>query len=140
MFANKKEHRHKLFLIWVLAGFFFINNANSQELPDSVTYQTIATALNSGDIEQIAPLLYTKVEIALPDKAGIYSQAQAYYILKDFFEKNHPTSFQIINESSTNKSNFIVGKMHTATQHFRICYLTKYSDNKLYIYQFSVEK
>jgi len=140
MFANKKAHQHKLFLIWIFVGLFYINNIYSQQSNDSITYDNISRALNSGDIQQLAPLFYTKVEITLPDKAGIYSQAQAYYVIKDFFDKNPPTSFEIINESLNNKSNFIVGKMHTNTQLFRICYLAKYTDNKLYIYQFSVEK
>lgn len=140
MFSNKKTHPHKLFLIWLFACLFSINSLYSQQQTDSISITTIAEALNNGEIEKLANLFNTKVDITLPDQSGIYSCTQAYFILKDFFKKNPPTSFQIINESLNNGSNFIVGKMHTANQHFRVGYLTKYENNKLYIYQFRIEK
>lgn len=140
MFANKKAHQHKLFLIWFFVGFFSINASFAQVTFDSTSYQTIANALNSGDIQHLSPMLNTKVDLSLPNQVGIYSNTQTYYILKEFFQKNPPLSFQIINESMNNGSSFIVGNMQTANQDFRVCYLTKITDNKLFIYQFSIEK
>ncbi len=136
MFSNK----NKLFVTWLIALLFIVNFAYSQNTTDTTAYQTIKKAFNSGDIQQLSLLFNTKVDITLPNEAGIYSSTQAYYILKEFFKLNHPRSFYIITENYNNGSNLIVGKMRTANENFRVCYLTKYSGNKLLIYQIRIEK
>lgn len=141
MFANKKTNIHKPFLFIALT-FVFCNllaSAQTNNNTDSITYLTISTALNKGDVKIFNQVLNEKTDITLPYTSGIFSKRQAYYILKDFFENNPPKSFQIINTSVNNGSNFIVGKMHTSNQHYRVCYLTKYTNNNLYIYQIRIE-
>lgn len=141
MFANKKTHMHKPFLfLYFIVCFCFISVKSQTEASiDSTTYLTISNALNEGKVDIFKDVLYEKTDITLPEQSGIYSKRQAYFILKDFFGKNQPNSFQIINTSFNNGSNFIVGKMHTNNQHYRVCYLTKYTNNNFYIYQIRIE-
>ncbi len=140
MFSNKKTHNHKLFLIWLFFTFFLASQGFSQAQNDSTIHNSISKALQSGQAKELSELFYEKVDIILPNQSGIYSKSQAFFIIKDFFEKNPPVSFQVINQNFNNGSSFVVGKLHTAKQHFRVCYLTKYSDNLFYIYQFRIEE
>lgn len=142
MFANKKTLTHKPFLFVVLSIIFCAPYCKAQNIAktDSLTYLSISSALNKGELDIFNKVLNEKTDITLPGKSGIFSKRQAFFILKDFFEKNPPKSFQIINTSINNGSNFIVGKMHTSKQHYRVCYLTKRTNNNLYIYQIRIEK
>lgn len=142
MFANKKTQAPKLLLFVLLSITILSKPVKAQKTinADSITCIRISEALNKGNIEALKEVLNRKTDITLPDKSGIYSNRQAYFILKYFFTENPPKSFQIINTSFNNGSNFVVGKMHTTSQHYRVCYLTKEINNKSYIYQIRIEK
>ncbi len=142
MFANKKTHLHKLFLIWFFAYVFYPSQIYAQNISitDTTIYTTINAALSNGNIDILEPFFNKNIDITLPNNSDIFSNKQALYILKEFFKTNPPTLFQPINQNFNNGSNFIVGKMHTKNQHYRVCYITKYTDNKLLIYQIRIEK
>ncbi len=140
MFSNKKVQLYKLFTIWLFASIIFSGYANAQNTKDTVAYKTIENAFKSGEMQKLSQLFNNKIDVTLPNQTGIYSSTQAYYILKEFFKSNKPRSFYIITENYNNGSNLIVGKMSTANENFRVCYLTKYSENRLLIYQIRIEK
>jgi len=119
---------------------FNANYVLSQEIIDTTDFKKIEKAIISGETDLLSQFFNIKVDIILPSQSGIYSKLQAHFIIQEFFKKYPPTSFQIINETQNNGSIFTVGKMHTKNQHFRVCYLTKQTNNKILIYQFRIEK
>lgn len=107
---------------------------------DSIFNKKVEMAIKQGDAEKLSLLFYTKIDLTLINNSGLYSKHQAKFVLTEFFKDNRPDSFNILNESKNMESNFTVGRLHTTHQHFRVCYLTKVINNKLYIYQLRIEK
>ena len=52
-------------------------------------------ALRSGNAQELSKYVDEKIEISLPDKSDSYSKSQAIMVLKDFFQNNGVTGFEV---------------------------------------------
>ncbi|HWC53267.1 MAG TPA: DUF4783 domain-containing protein, partial [Chitinophagaceae bacterium] len=52
-------------------------------------------ALRSGNAEELSKYFDDNVELTLPDKSDNYSKAQAVLIMRDFFNNNNVTNFEV---------------------------------------------
>ncbi len=117
-----------------------VSEAKTQTQSDSVFYSLITNAIIEGNADELSALFHSKVDLTLPGQNNIYSKYQAKFILKDFFLKHRPDSFNLVNQNKIDDSSFIVGKLHTAEKHYRVCFLTKTISNVIYIYQIRIEE
>jgi len=70
------------------------------------------------------------------DKEGTFSKAQAEQIMKEFFTKYTPKSFEIKSQgTSSDGSNYAIGTLVTNKGNFRTYFLVKTISNKSYIQQ-----
>ncbi|MBI9067897.1 MAG: DUF4783 domain-containing protein [Salinivirgaceae bacterium] len=140
MFLKKKKLLQRTFICIIAITLFFINNGYSQNQTDSLINKQISKAILDGNANDLSILFHSQVDMVLPQQSGIFSKVQAKFILKEFFKTNIPESFNIITQDANKGSNFIVAKLHTVDQHYRVCFLTKKTLESTLIYQIIIEK
>ncbi len=104
-------------------------------------YEDIANSIKSGDAKHIATFFNSSVDLTIMDKENVYSKAQAELILKDFFSKNHPKSFNILHKgSSPEGTQYAIGNLITSNgKTFRISFYLKNNDGKFVLLELSIE-
>jgi hypothetical protein len=118
----------------IVSGFTFISLFPENSL-DDIT-KNIANAIRKGNATELAVYFNSSIDLTVPGKEGSFSKAQAEQIVKDFFTKNTPKSFEIKHQgTSADGSNYAIGSLVTNKGNFRTYFLTKSISNKNYIQQ-----
>ena len=122
-------------LIFVIAsGFTFFNLSPKNSLADIT--KNVADAIRKGSASELAVYFNSTIDLTILDKEGTFSKAQAEQIIKDFFTKNTPKSFEIKSQgTSSDGSNYVIGALVTSKGNFRTYFLVKTIANKSYIQQ-----
>ncbi len=95
-------------LLLMLLMVFAQPKASAQSTPDDA-FGKIAAAIQGGNADALTPFLQAQVEITLPGADEAYSAQQATFVLKDFFAKNAPKSFQVIHKGNSGVTNYATG-------------------------------
>lgn len=102
--------------------------------------ESIASAVRVGNHKELARHFDTKVDMAVLNKENSYSKAQAELIIKDFFEKNRVSGYQVIHRGkSRDGAQYVIGSLTTATGTYRTYVLTKGDGDKARIQQLRFE-
>jgi len=103
-------------------------------------HENIAVAIRTGNFKALAGYFSTTVEISLPTKEGTYSRVQAEMVMKEFFQKNPPTSF-ILEQKGTSSgcAQFIIGTYKSGNKELKTYILLKSIDGQLLIQQLQFE-
>ena len=118
---------------------FILVTGFSYSVPQSVTKE-ITAAIRAADDEKLATYLNNTVDVTLPNNEGTYSKNQAQLILKDFFSKTPPESFEINHEgSSNNGSLYLIGSYKSTNKTYRVYILIKNISGKYLIQQLQFE-
>jgi hypothetical protein len=78
-----------------------------------VSIEDVATAMRSGDVNQLSAYLDNRVDITLPDKTDTYSKTQAEMVIRDFFLSNGVQNFQMKHKGENAGSEFCIGILKT---------------------------
>jgi hypothetical protein len=133
---NKIEMNLRIkYLLILLLGFNCLVKASTIEIP-----QDMISGFRLGKAELISKYFVSNVELTIDSKENIYSSTQAEIILKDFFKKNAPQSFNIIHEGGKAESKYAIGNLKTSQGNYRITILLKQVDGKTFIHQLRIEK
>jgi len=118
----------------IASGFTFIHFLPDNALED--ISKNIANAIRKGNASELAVYFNSSIDLTVPGKEGSFSKAQAEQIVKDFFTKNTPKSFEIKHQgTSADGSNYSIGSLVTNKGNFRVYFLIKSISNKNYIQQ-----
>lgn len=102
--------------------------------------ENIGSAIRVGNHKELARHFDTKIDMAVLNKENSYSKAQAELIIKDFFEKNKVSGYQIIHRGkSRDGAQYAIGSLTTATGTYRTYVLTKGEGDKARIQQLRFE-
>jgi len=104
-------------------------------LPDELN-----NALKTGNVAVLKNHMNSTVELVILEQENVYSNIQAEQILKQFFQKNPPKTFEILHTGGNESSKYYIGSLKTDKNTFRVYYLLKTKDNKTLIYQLRIEK
>lgn len=110
-----------------LAGF-------SREIPDQ-----IISSFNKGDAASLSQYFNQTIELTYFEKEEIYSKTQAEIILRDFFSKNPPKEFKILHEGGKEASKYAIGQYISGSKTYRITFLLKTINSKIFIHQLRIE-
>ncbi len=90
-------------------------------------YDDITLAIRSGDAHQIATYFDAKVDLSISNQEDVYSKAQAELLIKDFFSKNTPKTFNLVHRGSSKEGTlFAVGTLTTSNgKTFRVSFVMK---------------
>ncbi len=125
----------KILLLLILLLPVTFPRAQSNPLPAEVV-----KAVKKGDATAIKPYLNSKVELLLPEESGVYSQEQAHFVLKKFFETNKVNSFEVLHHGTRQNATFAIGEYNCTNDQYRIYFLVKTNDNQKLIHQIRIEK
>lgn len=90
----------------------------------------VINALKTGNANEFAKYIDNNIEISLPDKSDNYSKAQAVMVLKDFFNNNGVTGFEVQFKGENGGSQFCVGKLTTKSGSYRTTVFMKSKEGK----------
>jgi hypothetical protein len=90
----------------------------------------VATAMDSGNINQLSGYLDNRVDISLPDKSDTYSKSQAEMIIRDFFTTNEVQNFKVKHKGECAGSEFCVGILQTHNGNFQTTLFMKQKGDK----------
>lgn len=102
--------------------------------------ENISSSIRVGNHKELARHFDSKVDMAVLNKENSYSKAQAELIIKDFFEKNKVSGYQVIHRGkSRDGAQYAIGSLTTANGTFRTYVLTKGEGDKARIQQLRFE-
>ena len=100
----------KLLLLVSYTIFFLTAQAQNTRPP----MEDVVNAIKNNRVEDMVKYFDNIVPITINNTQSIYSRNQAEVVLKDFFEKNIPKDFFVMdNGSPNNSSKFIIGNLVT---------------------------
>lgn len=91
----------------------------------------IALAMRSGNINQLARYLDTRVDISLPEKSDTYSKSQAELIIRDFFSTNVVRNFLVKHKGENSGLEFCIGVLQTRNGDYRTTLFIKQKGDRL---------
>ncbi|MBN1250618.1 MAG: DUF4783 domain-containing protein [Bacteroidales bacterium] len=124
------------FFIVIILHFFINTSVFSQE----VLPKEVKNAVASGSSKELAVFFNVNIELFLLNKEDVYSKAQAQLIVKDFFHKNKPHSFIIIQEGKSADSNYAICNLETSVNNFRVYISYKKIKGKALINQLNISE
>jgi len=83
----------------------------SASFAQSDSFSAVRSALRNGSSRELSQYLAPTVEVGFDGDKQTYSATQAELVMKDFFGKNAPSSFEIIHQgSSDGKIQYAIGR------------------------------
>ena len=132
----------RLFLILFLILPFNVAFSNIVEpviIPDIT--KNVTEAIRKGNYAELATFFNSSIDLTVLGKEGTYSKSQAQQIVKEFFQKNIPKSFNVKHQGkSSDGSNYLIGTLTTNNGNFRVYFLIKTISGKSFIQQLQFEK
>jgi hypothetical protein len=116
--------RKIIFLSTVIIAFM------SSAFKPIVGLDDVINALKSGNAQELSRYIDDNVEISLPDKSDNYSRAQALMVLKDFFNNNGVTGFDVQFKGENGSGQYCIGNLKTKSGVYRTTVFMKKKDDK----------
>ncbi|MDQ3052143.1 MAG: DUF4783 domain-containing protein [Bacteroidota bacterium] len=125
---------YKIFLILLLT----VGSVTAQA--DILT--DIGNAIRSGDARSVARYFSTTVDLTILQQEEVYSKAQAEQVLRDFFSKNTPKSFNLIHKGvSKEGAKYAIGTLVTAQgTTYRTYFFVKQTSSGEFVQELRFEK
>lgn len=100
----------------------------------------IASSIKSANTKELSKFFSSTVSMTLLNDDGVYSRVQAEIILRDFFNRNTPTSVTVAHRLDSNPNfRYVVLNLETAKDNFRVSYKLTNSDSRFSITEFRIE-
>ena len=81
----------------------------------------VKAALRGGSSKDIAALFGASVDLGVDGNKQTYSQTQAEFVVRDFFAKNPPVSFEFVHQGASDASTpYAIGRYTTKTGSYRV--------------------
>lgn len=104
-------------------------------------FEDIGLAIKSGNAKEVSQFFSSNVELKIKEKEDVYSKTQAEHIVKEFFAKHQPESFNIIHRGTSKKgARYAIGKLKTSNGAFRTYFFVKNIDDSQYIHELRFEE
>ena len=122
-----------LFLFLILFGSY---SARTLDL-----YEEIANAIRSGDARSVAAYFGPTLDLTILEQEEVYSKAQAEQVLRDFFQKDPPKSFQVVHKGASREGlQYAIGTLQTASgKSYRTSFYIKSTNGKNFIQELRFE-
>ncbi|MGN6618899.1 MAG: DUF4783 domain-containing protein [Ilyomonas sp.] len=97
--------------------------------------QQIVNAFKRGDANEVASYFDNLIDLKLPEKDELknVSKNQAGITLKEFFDQNRVTGFDVTSQRELSGTMYITGKLATSTKDYGVTVLMKARGDKIYI-------
>ncbi len=130
----------KKFILFVVSCTltFFTVQAQTSRSP----MEDVVNAIKNNRIEDMSKYFDNIVPVTINNTQTIYSRNQAEVVLKDFFDRNIPKDFLIMdNGSPNNTTKFIIGNLITPSgTKYNVYILMKLKDNSYLLQEIRLNK
>ena len=117
-------------LYQIILTFLLITGMNSFTWTNNVN--DVVSALKVGDASRMSKYFDNLVDISVNDRSHSYSRSQAELVMRDFFNSNDVTNFQVVYKSAGTDVEYCMGKLTTRHGEFRTSFsLKNRGDRKL---------
>jgi hypothetical protein len=117
-------------LLFLVLSLLYTENIFGQE----IVLDNSRIAIKTGSSRELARHFLNTVEVKLDGDSRTYSKTQAEFVLKDFFRKNPPSSFEYVHKGSSREGlMYAIGKYDGQTGSFRVYILIKEADTGFWI-------
>ncbi len=100
--------------------------------PDALS--NVKAALREGSAKDIAALFGPTVDLGVDGNKQTYSQTQAEFVVRDFFTKNPPVSFEFVHQGASDASTpYAIGRYATKTDSYRVLVKLKLQKSEMVI-------
>lgn len=125
---------HKILLVLLLASGSLLASID--------IYSDIADAIRSGDARAVSRYFSSTVDLTILRQEEVYSKAQAEQVLRDFFSRNTPRSFNLIHKGvSKEGAKYAIGNLVTTQgEQFRTYFFVKQTASGEQIQELRFEK
>jgi len=101
----------------------------------------MVNAIKNDRVTDMAKYFDNFVPITINNAQTVYSHNQAEVVLHDFFDKNLPRDFDVMeNGSPDNSSKFMIGSFDTQNAKFSVYILMKLKEGSYLIQDFRINK
>jgi hypothetical protein len=106
----------KIFLAVIISFTPFLIQGQDEADREKGPWEDVIAAMEKGDARALAENFSTMVDLGLPEKDDSYSKSQGEIIMRDFFRKCPPQSFDVIRTGKISEAslfaicNYIGGK------------------------------
>lgn len=108
-------------------------------LAQSSITDNAANAISAGNAKELAKFFGNNIDLAVADKEDVYSSAQAELILKDFFAKHPPKTFNIIHQGTSKQGlQYIIGSL-VSDRNYRVSFYIKKQGQAASIQQLRID-
>ncbi len=130
LYQSMKKIKRYIFLLLLFSPLFAFD-----------IYDDLSHSIRNGDAHQLSTFFGNSIDLTILDKENICSKAQAELILKDFFSKNPPKSFNILHKgSSPEGTHYVIGHLITVSgKTFRTSYHFKVNAGKIILLELRLE-
>jgi len=128
---------NKIFLLPLMLFLFsgIVANQTVVKIPDE-----IILSLKSGNAKVLASYFNQNIELAILEEDNVYSKAQAEQIVTSFFTRYQPEKFTIIHQGGKEGAQYVIGRLVTKQDTFRVYFLLKKTAEKDIIHQLRIDK
>ncbi len=123
-------------------SFIFIIAVSVHSTAHAGVMDEIANAIKNGNAKDLAGYFDSNVLITILDEEETYSKAQAELVVKDFFSKHSPRSFEIVHSgnSAGGTQEYSIGTLTCSNGTFRVYINIKSSGSTYVIQELSFEE
>jgi hypothetical protein len=129
-------------LIIVVGCVLMLNPLSSNGQNSRSPMEDMVNAIRTNRAEDMVKYFDSFVPITINNNQAMYSHNQAEVVLKDFFERNNPKDFVVMdNGSPNNSSKFAIGAFTTpAGIKYNVYILMKLKDNSYMLQEIRLNK
>lgn len=124
-----------IFLIWLC-----VYSGISMSYAQDDVFRQIESAVQNADAVIIAQMIKGNADITIRDEEGNYTNTQAEFVLKSFFQKNPPKSAKLMHRGTSNNMVYSIGTYTTTSNvNMRLYVLLKQDSGRYYLQELRFE-
>lgn len=127
--------KNLLFLIAFAPAVLFAKQGNP-------SLETIAAALNTGDVETLSKYFADNVEISIQDKEQVYRKGEATEVMRGFFNTSKPKGFSQVHKGTSreNSDQYCIGNLSASSGNYRVYLYLKVNGANMLIQEIRLDK
>jgi hypothetical protein len=125
--------------IWIIL-FYLLFSAGNPVLNAQQVPAGLVQAFAAGDADALSPFFNQRLQLTLLGVEHRVSRSQAQEIIRDFFRKYPSLGFEIIFKGDKADSNFVIGKLKSKSDSFRVNLFMKKVNDEYLLHLLEIEK
>jgi len=112
--------------------------AQEQVMPD--LFSPVGKYLAAGDCDRLSYWFADNLELEIKDISNNCSRNQARLILKNFFDENPPSSFEVLHKSAKESFRYAIGQLTAGGESYNVVIYIKSTDGKNFIEHLAIRR